>query len=43
MSDDENFPSATVGKKRQGALQLGPRKKPYVTGRIPFALIPTMI
>jgi hypothetical protein len=32
MSDDENSPSAAVGEKRQGALQLGPRKKPYVTG-----------
>jgi hypothetical protein len=31
MSDDENALSTTVGQKRQGALQLGPKKKPYVT------------
>jgi len=43
MSDDENCPSVAVGEKRQRALQLGPRKKPYVTGRIPFALILTII
>ena len=43
MSEDENSPSAAVGKKCQGALQLGPQKKPYVTGRIAFALILTMI
>ena len=34
MSSDENDPSnanATAGQKRKGALQLGPRKKLYVT------------
>ena len=31
MSSDENtFPSDTISRKRPGALQLGPRKKPYV-------------
>jgi hypothetical protein len=29
MSSDENTPIIT-GQKRQAALQLGPRKKPYV-------------
>jgi hypothetical protein len=28
MSSDENSPP-TTGQKRQNALQLGPRKKPY--------------
>ncbi|KIM75190.1 hypothetical protein PILCRDRAFT_681578 [Piloderma croceum F 1598] len=31
MSDDENSLSPAVGEKRQGALQLGPRKKPCGT------------
>lgn len=38
MSDDENAVSTTVGQKRQGALQLGPRKKPYVTLAFTWAL-----
>ena len=29
MSDDENSANAGVGQKLQGALQLGPRKKPW--------------
>jgi len=29
MSSDENDPSNAAVRKRSGALQLGPRKKPY--------------
>jgi len=32
MSSDENV---MIGQKRQGALHLGPRKKPYVFGDFP--------
>jgi hypothetical protein len=38
MSDDENTPPIAVGQKRSGALQLGPRKKPYATGLFTFQI-----
>jgi hypothetical protein len=30
MASDENSPPPMAGYKRQGALQLGPRKRPHV-------------
>lgn len=39
MSGEENSPiNASTGQKRPGALQLGPRKKPYAISPIEICL-----